>query len=159
MSVPFHYERHAWVAARTAIRPPQGADESVGFNGRVAAAITKYGGTMPTVYAILAIQIVWMVLASAGVWVFRSDPYPFAFLLFLSNCVQLPLMFVVMVGQQVLGGAADKRAVQTYKDAEAVLHEADEMQRHLLAQDAVLNRLVEEQKRVLEALISRERPE
>jgi len=38
-------------------------------------------------------------------------------LLFLGNIVQLLLMFVILVGQQVLAGSSDKRALQTYKDA------------------------------------------
>jgi len=51
-------------------------------------------------------------------------------------------MFVIMVGQQVLGAAADKRAVQTYKDAEAILHECLQLQAHLLEQDKMLERLI-----------------
>ena len=43
-----------------------------------------------------------------------------------------------MVGQSVQGGAADKRAELTYNDAEAVLHECLEIQRHLLEQDKML---------------------
>jgi hypothetical protein len=71
-----------------------------------------------------------------------GDPYPFAFLLFLGNIVQLLLMFVIMVGQQVLGAASDKRAVVTYQDAEAILHECLQMQEHLTAQDAALDRML-----------------
>ena len=82
----------------------------------------------------------WMILSEAGVISF--DPYPFAFLLFLGNIVQLLLMFVIMVGQQVLGAAADKRAIQTYEDAEATLHECLELQRHLSAQDRCLDGLI-----------------
>ncbi|HTS97706.1 MAG TPA: DUF1003 domain-containing protein, partial [Streptosporangiaceae bacterium] len=50
------------------------------------------------------------------------DPFPYQFLLFLSSQAQLLLMFVIMVGQRVIGRAADKRADQTYHNAEAVLH-------------------------------------
>ena len=48
---------------------------------------------------------------------------------------------IIIVGQNVQAKAADKRAEDTYKDAEAVLHEALEIQRHLAAQDAVLTKL------------------
>ena len=71
------------------------------------------------------------------------DPYPFAFLLFLGNIVQLLLMFVIMVGQQVLGAASDKRAIVTYQDAEAILHECLQMQEHLTAQDGALERMIQ----------------
>jgi uncharacterized membrane protein len=85
----------------------------------------------------------WMVLAGFA-WgpLHKIDPYPFAFLLFLGNIVQLLLMFVIMVGQQVLGAAADKRAVVTYQDAEAILHECLQMQEHLTAQDFALERML-----------------
>jgi len=46
-----------------------------------------------------------------------------------------------MVGQQVLGAAADKRSEQTFRDAEAILHECRRLQRHLTAQDAVIVRI------------------
>ena len=78
-----------------------------------------------------------------GVPLHHIDPYPFAFLLFLGNIVQLLLMFVIMVGQQVLGAASDKRAVVTYQDAEAILHECLQMQEHLTAQDTALERMLE----------------
>ena len=85
----------------------------------------------------------WMIFAGF-VWgpLHRVDPYPFAFLLFLGNIVQLLLMFVIMVGQQVLGAASDKRAVVTYQDAEAILHECLQMQDHLSAQDVALEALI-----------------
>jgi len=51
-------------------------------------------------------------------------------------------MFVIMVGQQVLGAASDKRAVVTYQDAEAILHECLEMQDHLSAQDRALEGII-----------------
>jgi hypothetical protein len=46
------------------------------------------------------------------------------------------------VGQNLQAKASDTRALQTYEDAEAVLHEALEIQKHLQAQDAVLERLL-----------------
>jgi hypothetical protein len=65
------------------------------------------------------------------------------FLLFLSSLTQLLLMFVIMVGQQVIGKAADKRAAQTYLDAEAVLHACETLQAHLRAQDLAIRHVVE----------------
>jgi hypothetical protein len=51
------------------------------------------------------------------------------------------LLPVIIVGQNLQAKASDKRAESTYKDAEAVLHEAIEIQKHLAAQDVVLSRL------------------
>jgi hypothetical protein len=59
-----------------------------------------------------------------------------------SNFLQLVLLPVIIVGQNLLARAADKRSEQTYKDAEAVLHEALQIQKHLLAQDETLAEIV-----------------
>src|SRR6266851_2507077 len=118
--IDFVHEPHPHTEKRKLKAPPLVADEHVGFN----------------------IQVTYMILATVGIWLFARDPYPFAFLLFLSNIVQLLLMFVIMVGQQVLGQASDKRAVVTYQDAEAILHECIQMQKHLTAQDKALASLI-----------------
>src|SRR6266851_6766967 len=141
-AIDFVHHPHPQAEARKLKAPPKVSDEHSGFNGRLGAAITRSVGTMWAVYIAIAIQVTWMTLATLGIWEFRRDPYPFAFLLFLSNIVQLLLMFVIMVGQQVLGAASDKRAVVTYQDAEAILHECLEMQKHLTAQDRALAGLI-----------------
>ena len=46
-----------------------------------------------------------------------------------------------MVGQNIQGRAADQRAADTYKDAEAILHECLQLQAHLQAQDKILDDL------------------
>jgi hypothetical protein len=45
---------------------------------------------------------------------------------------------VIIVGQNVRARAADKRARQTYADAEAILSECVQLQAHLQAQDRIL---------------------
>jgi hypothetical protein len=55
--------------------------------------------------------------------------------------LQLVLLSVIIVGQNVLAAAADKRSEATYEDAAAVLHEAVQIQRHLASQDKVLEAL------------------
>ena len=122
-------------------KPPTMADQYVGFNGRLAAWITNKAGTMTAFYLATIFQFGWIGLAQAGV--IRFDPYPFSFLLFLSSLTQLLLMFVIMVGQQVIGKAADQRAVQTFLDAEAVLHACERLQAHLRAQDLAIRHVVE----------------
>jgi len=52
--------------------------------------------------------------------------------------LQLILLPVIIVGQNIQAQASDKRAEQTYLDAEAVLHEAEQIQQHLATQDAHL---------------------
>lgn len=130
---------HPWIQKRRAAKPPRVADHHIGLNGRIAAALTRRVGTMWAFYVALVFQLGWIALAQAGL--IKFDPYPFAFLLFLSSLVQLLFMFVIMVGQGVLGQAGDNRAEQTYLDAEAVLHECFRLQRHLAAQDKVIGKI------------------
>jgi uncharacterized membrane protein len=136
----YRHTPHPRIEQRRSQPPPQTADEQIGFNGRLGAGITRAVGTMWAFYAAALFMAAWMLLAEVGLLHF--DPFPFAFLLFLGNIVQLLLMFVIMVGQQVLGSSADKRAIQTYQDAEAILHECLELQAHLKAQDEVLEQFV-----------------
>jgi uncharacterized membrane protein len=142
-SIDFVHHPHPLTETRRLSRPPRVADEHVGFNGRLGAAITRSVGTMWAFYIAAAVMALWIALAGPT-WgpLHRVDPYPFAFLLFLGNIAQLLLMFVIMVGQQVLGAASDKRAVVTYQDAEAILHECLQMQEHLGAQDRALEGIV-----------------
>jgi uncharacterized membrane protein len=108
---------------------PSTKKEQLGFNGRLAVLITNAFGTMWAFYALMLWMFGWMVLATLGVGLFRNDPYPFTFLLFLSNLVQLFALPILAVGQQVLSRASDKQAEQTYKDAEAILRLQDEVHR------------------------------
>jgi uncharacterized membrane protein len=97
----------------------------VGFNGWLAAGITRSFGSMWAFYALIVWMIGWMVLATVGFSIFKFDQYPFTFLLFLSNLVQLWALPVLAVGQQVLSRSSDKQALQTYQDAEALLELTD----------------------------------
>jgi hypothetical protein len=58
--------------------------------------------------------------------------------------LQLVLLPIIIVGQNIQAAASDRRAEDTYKDAEAVLHEADEIQKHLLAQDEAITQILEQ---------------
>jgi len=137
----FEHHPHPWIKQRQETRPAPPPDARIGFNGRLGRAITQAAGTMWAFYAAALFMGVWMVLSLFKVITF--DPYPFAFLLFLGNIVQLLLMFVIMVGQQVLAGSSDQRALQTYKDAEAILAECLQLQTHLQEQDKTLMEVVE----------------
>jgi uncharacterized membrane protein len=132
-------QAHPWIERRRSVRPARVADHYVGVNGRIAATLTRAVGTMWAFYAAAVAQLGWMGLSLAGV--IRFDPYPFAFMLFLSSLLQLILEFVIMVGQDVIGRAADTRAQQTYLDAEAILHECEQLQHHLDVQDEVMVRI------------------
>jgi uncharacterized membrane protein len=129
-------EAHPWVKERGAIRPATVQAQYVGVNGRIAAFITEAVSTMWAFYAAGVLQLGWIALAEAGI--IKFDPYPLAFLLFISSLLQLIFMFVIMVGQDVLGRSGDQRATQTLNDADAILHECRRLQLHLTAQDTAI---------------------
>jgi uncharacterized membrane protein len=103
--------------------------ETMGFNAHLAVFLTKKFGSMGMFYLLIVWMFGWIALATLGVGLFKQDPYPFVFLLFLSNVVQLLSLPILAVGQQVLSRASDKQAQQTYKDAEAILRLQDEVHR------------------------------
>jgi hypothetical protein len=114
------------------------ADEHVGFNGWLAASITKGVGSMWCAYAFAALALVSLPDAiHQGV---------FALVSWISQTfLQLVLLSIIMVGQRVLASASDKQALQTYKDAEAVLELTDEIHRLI----EVNNKLTDEIHRVV----------
>ena len=66
--------------------------------------------------------------------------------------LQSVLLPIIIVGQNIQVTAADKRAEDTYKDAEVVLKEAEEIQKHVLAQDQAISDIVDR----LEEMMSHE---
>src|SRR5579864_4387424 len=122
-AVPHHHSRIAEMYQHTPThrleemktrRPPQTSDEHVGINGRVAVLITTSVGTMWAAYLFSVIGITGIVdaITNNAEVVLLVGAISGYFL-------QLVLLPVIIVGQNIQGRAADKRAVETYKDAEA----------------------------------------
>jgi len=80
-----------------------------GLNARIAQRVTAAVGTMYAFYFLALFMAGWILWQSA-LTSRPFDPYPFAFLLFLGNIVQLLLMPLIMVGQNVQSAHADARA-------------------------------------------------
>ncbi len=107
------------------------------FNAWFAVKITNGIGTMWCAYAFAALALVSLPSAI-------NSHNPVVLVSWISQTfLQLVLLSVIIVGQNVLAAAADKRSEATYNDAVAVLQEVIQLQEHLLAQDEVLERLVE----------------
>jgi hypothetical protein len=112
------------------------------FNAKLAVIVTAAVGTMWCAYAFGALAL--FSLPSA-----ITSGSPIILVSWISQTfLQLVLLSVIIVGQNVLAAAADKRSEATYKDADAVLHEAVKIQEHLLAQDSVLAEMVSRLARV-----------
>jgi len=112
------------------------------FNTWFAVKVTNGVGTMWCAYAFAALAFVSLPSAI-------NSHNPDVLVSWISQTfLQLVLLSIIIVGQNVLAAAADKRSEATYNDADAVLHEAVKIQEHLLAQDVVLNDLVDKLARV-----------
>jgi hypothetical protein len=137
MAVTFDHQPHPRIAEHKKARPTKVADAHVGLNGRVAVIVTAIVGTMWCAYAFGVLALV--ALPSA---IKSGDPLQIVQWIS-QTFLQLVLLSVIMVGQNVLSQASDKRAEDTYKDAEATFHEAEQIQSHLKAQDDALNTLLD----------------
>lgn len=140
MSRIYEHIPHPHIHARKAAGPVKVDDQRprgnwyTSANTRLAIVITTFVGSMTCAY-------LFALLAVAGLPV-ALKPGNIGFLFwFSSDLLQLTLLSVIIVGQNIQAKAADKRAEQTYLDAEAVLAEALKIQEHLAAQDALLTRL------------------
>jgi uncharacterized membrane protein len=123
------------------ISPPQAVEPATATrNRRIAAWLVQRLGSKGAVVVTTVIVVGWMLLALAGV---IPDPYPFPFLLFCSSLAQLVFMFVIMVGQDVLGEVSDRRVVETANHTAVVLQQCRHLRQHLLAQDELLTAVVD----------------
>jgi hypothetical protein len=138
---PLH-QPHPRIEARAKAGPHLTEHEHVGFNGWLAVLITNAVSTMWCAYAFTAIALISLPAALEGgtaaivSWVAQTF-------------LQLVLLSVIMVGQKVSAQASDKQALQTYRDAEALLKIQDELHRLL----KVNTQLTEEIHRILTEMV------
>ncbi len=109
--------------------PPQVNDQRVGFNGRIGLFITTVVGTMWAAYLFTILAFISFPSA------IRSGDSIIIVAWIAQTFLQLVLLPIIIVGQNIQAKAADRRSEETYKDAEAVLHECLQIQEHLTAQD------------------------
>jgi len=114
-------------------RPIQTGEMRVGFNGKIGLFITTVVGTMWAAYIFTVIALVSLPAA------IRSHDVIIIIAWIAQTFLQLVLLPIIIVGQNIQGAASDKRAIETYKDAESILHECVQLQEHLMAQDRILD--------------------
>jgi hypothetical protein len=129
--------------------PPKVDDQRVGLNGRIGLLITSIVGTMWAAYLFLLLALISFPSAIASgdsiiivAWIAQTF-------------LQLVLLPIIIVGQNISAKAADKRADQTYQDAEAILHEALQIQENLEAQDKQQSAQLAELKQLITELRAR----
>lgn len=107
------------------------ASTSSRFNSWLAIKITDGVGTMWCAYLFAALALVGLppALKPGGEGLIAWIAQTF---------LQLVLLSIIIVGQNIAAASSDMRSENTYKDAEAILSEALEIQKHLQAQDEQL---------------------
>ncbi len=135
----YEHVPHPRIAARTrplnvaAHLPQESAPDRV--NSWLAVKITSGVGTMWCAYIFAVIALISLPDAiKAG--------RPAIISWIAQTFLQLVLLSIIIVGQNIASASTDKRATDTYEDAEAVLHEAIQIQQHLQAQDAAIERIL-----------------
>ncbi len=136
MKISYEHKDHPHIEERKKAGPVKVRERKKSINSRIALALTATVGTMWCAYAFACLALFALPDAMKGglfpliQWVSQTF-------------IQLVMLSVIMVGQNILGQAADKRAEATYKDAEATFHEAREIQKHLIEQDAAINAILD----------------
>ena len=98
------------------------------FNAWLAVKITDGVGTMWCAYGFAIIALIGLPTAlkpgGEGLIAWIAQTF-----------LQLVLLSIIIVGQNIAAASSDKRSENTFKDAEAILSEAIEIQKHLKSQD------------------------
>ena len=121
-TVTVEHTPHERLAEREKAGPHTTKAELNSLNGKIAVLITNAVGTMWCAYAFTILALISLPEAiKAGTaalvaWIAQTF-------------LQLVLLSVIMVGQKVSAAASDKQALQTYKDAEALLKIQDDVHR------------------------------
>jgi hypothetical protein len=107
------------------------AKANVRFNAWLAVKITDGVGTMWCAYVFAAVALIGLppALRPGGEGIIAWIAQTF---------LQLVLLSIIIVGQNIAAAASDARSENTFKDAEAILSEALEIQKHLQSQDEEL---------------------
>ena len=148
MRIHFEHHPHDHIITRKKTGPPTTRSAPIGLNGKIAIVLTSAVGTMwcAYIFALFALLVVPEAIHGGLLTFVQWVSQTF---------IQLVMLSVIMVGQSILGQAADKRSEMTYNDADATFHEVQQIQQHLLEQDAAINAMLEKMEQ-LEAAIRRQ---
>jgi uncharacterized membrane protein len=96
---------------------------------RFCKRIADGTGAPLTLFLAVILQFVWVIVGIAT----KMDPFPFAFLLTISNIVQLILIFILAVGQRQSSAHAELRAEHDHDAISRLLYHQEVQEDILLA--------------------------
>ena len=105
--------------------------ESLSPVERICKRIADSTGAPLALAMAIVFQVVWIIIGMATKW----DPFPFVFLLTISNVVQLILIFILAVGQRQSSAHAELRAEHDHDSISRLLYH-QELQENILLQIA-----------------------
>jgi len=111
---------------------------------RTALWTTNHVGTMGFFLIIFCWTVVWLSWNTLGPKGLRFDPFPaFVFWLFISNMIQIFLMPLIMVGQNLQGRHANKRAEEDFEVNVKAEREIETILMHLENQNELILKILD----------------
>lgn len=132
---PYSYEPHPHVGERKS--PELSSNSSLSLNEKIGLRITSSIGTMTAAYFFVGLALISLPAA------LHSGDTIIIVSWIAQTFLQLVLLPIIIVGQNIQSKQSERRAIATYKDADALLHESKEIQNHLAAQDILIQSLRE----------------
>ncbi|KND48155.1 MAG: membrane protein-like protein [Parcubacteria bacterium C7867-006] len=109
-----------------------------------AVWITQHIGTMGFFFVIFFWTVIWLGWNVLGPSEYQFDPYPaFVFWLFISNLIQIFLMPLIMIGQNLQGYHAERRAEADFEVNKKAEEEIENILTHLENQNDMLSDILE----------------
>jgi uncharacterized membrane protein len=106
---------------------------------RIAVFATEKVGSMGFFFIILGWTVIWLLWNTFAPRPLRFDAYPgFVLWLFISNLIQILLMPLIMVGQNVQGEHAERRAEADFEVNKKAELEIESILLHLEKQDEMI---------------------
>jgi hypothetical protein len=116
------------------------------LNAKIGLRITLVVGTMWCAYLFTLLALISAPSA------FKSGNSLIIIAWIAQTFLQLVLLPIIIVGQNIQAKTSDKRADDTYKDAEAIMHECLQLQQHLQAQDDILTEMISHARKLISVM-------
>lgn len=118
--------------------------ESLSALERIAVKVTDHVGSMGFFLIIFAWTLLWLGWNTLAPQDVRFDPFPaFVLWLFISNMIQIFLMPLIMIGQNLQGRHAEKRAESDFEVNVRAEKEIEVILLHLTQQNELILKILE----------------
>lgn len=120
-----------------------GHKESLSALERIAVKVTDYVGSMGFFLIIFVWTLLWLGWNTLAPQDLRFDPFPaFVLWLFVSNMIQIFLMPLIMIGQNLQGRHAEKRAESDFEVNIRAEKEIEVILLHLTHQNELIMKIL-----------------